>query len=614
MKRTKVRTPIRNAALLGSASKSSKGVNGKGVNVLVLLASTSILMLVILTVLFCWTLSISSPLPPRSGNPVIPQTKPLQPSQPKLRNEVTSRQTRVLIAKFRKDFTDKYGPTAVDWYHKAINPFGSLDVTAQRLLSAEDKFVMAFAGYSVTVGRGNYFSESFPFVLEKLFRPLLREILSLDLEVRNAAIGGIPSFPYAFCFPHFLGEDADVISWDYSMNEGNGAAVMESYIRLSQKALSKKQPMMIVLDKNSQRMKLLQDYAKLGILLDGVSMSRAGEVIPKEVLEEKDTTKLPLGLQKWDEFGAPQGCPGKSSWHPKRAEHEFLGHILAMHFVDALERAVELKESGTAPIFNPNTPLSFPKPLMTPAENAEAVTQLLYGHPNGNQYTLHDLSCRTSFLPAQDHDKVLPSVVVDGLATENPDIMKERDDALYETGWVLDVSKIERDTKKKVERCGGLGYVDMKIALYGIPASGTLRLWLPYEGSREEVHRDANRLFDDLILCEANEKRDDKACQLDRDLELTVGGTQASGTMMNGAGVYLNRQTCLHVEIPSSAHVTLLNDVTKLNGEKLAEEERDRLSRGSSNDVGLVVDIKAASTVTRAAGACCVSHIVWEQH
>ncbi|KAI2499555.1 hypothetical protein MHU86_14916 [Fragilaria crotonensis] len=548
MRRTKVRTPIRSTIHVGNHSKASLKA-GKGLNLALLVSSMTLLMLLLLSVVFYWTVSISEPTIAAPGEHAASIS---QLSPPRRRKEASFQQASTRIAQFRKDFVEKYGATAIDWYHKAITPFGSLDTTARRLLTAENKFVMAFAGYSVTVGRGNHFSQSFPFVLERLFRPVLRDILSVDLEVRNAAIGGIPSFPYAFCLPHFLGEDADVISWDYSMNEGNGAAVLESYIRLSQKSLSRKRPMMIVLDKNPQRKKLLQDYARMGILLDGVSISRAGEVIPKELLEEKDESMLPVGLHNWNDFGAPHGCPGMSSWHPKRAEHEFLGHLLAMHFVDALERAVELS-AGTVAIPHMDAPVALPKPLMTPADNAEAVTRLLYGHAQDDVYQLKDLSCRTSFLPAQDHEKVLPSIVVDGLAPNNPDIMEERSDALYATGWVLDVSKIERDTKKKVERCGGLGYIDMKIALYGIRESGTLRLWLPYEGKMNTGQDDAEAYFDSLILCEANEKRDDKACRLDRDLTLTVGGTSSVGSMVNGVGVYLNRQTCLHVQIPRSA-------------------------------------------------------------
>ena len=32
----------------------------------------------------------------------------------------------------------------------------------------------------------------------------------------------------------------------------------------------------------------------------------------------------------------------------------------------------------------------------------------------------------------------------------------------------LGCEQTERDTKNKVDKCGGLGYIDMKVALYGI--------------------------------------------------------------------------------------------------------------------------------------------------
>lgn len=46
--------------------------------------------------------------------------------------------------------------------------------------------------------------------LEPLFNAL-----KIELEVRNAAIGGVPSFPYGWCLENFWGLDADVVSWDY---------------------------------------------------------------------------------------------------------------------------------------------------------------------------------------------------------------------------------------------------------------------------------------------------------------------------------------------------------------------------------------------------------------
>jgi hypothetical protein len=53
-------------------------------------------------------------------------------------------------------------------------------------------FRMAFGGYSVTVGRGNYFPQSFPLVMEKHLHTVF-SLLGLELQVKNAAIGGCPA-------------------------------------------------------------------------------------------------------------------------------------------------------------------------------------------------------------------------------------------------------------------------------------------------------------------------------------------------------------------------------------------------------------------------------------
>lgn len=242
------------------------------------------------------------------------------------------------------------------------------------------------------------------------------------------------------------------------------------------------------------------------------------------------------------------------------------------------------------------------------------MTELLYGHEKeSGKYAIGDLSCRTSFLPATDHTKVLPSLAVSGFAEGELDIMVDRTDDHYREGWVLDVSKVERDTKRKVERCGGLGYIDMKIALYGIPASGKLRLWLPYEGNKARVSNEAKQWFENLILCEANEKRSDKACKLDRDLTVVIDGEEATDIQpVRGAAEYLKRQTCVSVTIPETAQVTPLGSVRSADGRPLSTESKEKFGR-DDDEMGLVVDLTAKSTVTRQDGACCVSHVVWEQ-
>ena len=532
--------------------------------------------------------------------------------------------TSPAIAALKTAFRDRYGPSSQTILTKGIRTYGSIQPTAERMLRAAARqrpFVMAFGGYSVTVGRGNFFHQSFPFVLQRVLGDTFQQSLGISLEVRNGAIGGIPSFPYGFCLQHFLGNDADTISWDYSMNEGNGATILEAYIR--QGLALPHHPMLILLDTNNERCDTLQQYNDLGILTDSISMAK-GEVVDKALLSLPENQRPP-GLRNWDQFGAPKQCPGRGSWHPKWMEHELMGWMLAMHMVTGVEAAMDImakNENWKTKYGEDDSPVkrSFPAAIHTVPVNEGSVTQLLFGHADeNNKYTLNDISCRTSFLPALDQNRSLPSIVVSGLRHTDLDMIEERTDDLYKEGWVLDVSNVERETKKKVERCGGLGYIDMKIALYGIADSGPLRVWLPYEGSLQKStsERAASTWFDGLILCEANERRDDNACQLNKDLIITVCGIKVDSiSHIDGAGVYLNRKTCVNIGIPSSAEVTNLGQVKKFNGEPLSLEDKERLAGTNHDDdaIGIVVDIEAGPRVVRENGACCVSHIVWEQH
>lgn len=525
------------------------------------------------------------------------------------------------IQKVKDEFVHRYGKEYADkLFTKGVQSFGSIDATAQRMVQAAQEnrpFVVAFSGYSITVGRGNYFNQSFPFVFEQVLKGPMEAILGVPLVVRNAAIGGIPSFPYGFCLEHFLGADADVIGWDYSMNENSrNPAVFEAFIRQSIQQLPKR-PMLIMLEQNRVRMNLLEQYTAKGYLQDAIAVAKK-DAVDNKVFEQE---ALPEGFQKWDEFGAPQNCPGRSDWHPKRQEHAMIGWLMAMHFVEALKRAHELQQSKEIMTTIHDPSKLFDKPFSDKIpENDKQVLGILYGHDTeegDNKLLMKDVSCRTSFLPATDHTKVLPSLVVSGFAEGDLDIMEPRTDAHYKEGWVLDVSKIERDTKRKVETCGGLGYIDMKIAMYGIPESGKLRMWLPYEGTSNGSageDSDANQWFSSLVICEANEKRSDKACKLDRDLEIAIGGIPVTTIHpVKGAAEYLKRQTCVSVQIPQNAMVNRLGKVRSTDGRPLFVEDKKKFG-GDDQAVGLEVDFTAKPSVKRAFGACCLSHIVWEQH
>ena len=276
---------------------------------------------------------------------------------------------------------------------------------------------------------------SFPFVMSQILKPTMEEILGIPLVVRNAAIGGIPSFPYGFCLEHFLGNDPDVIGWDYSMNEGSrDSSSLEAFVRQSLQQLPK-HPMIIILDRNEKRVQLLRDYAKNNWLQDALAISR------KDVVDEKVAFKqnpLPAGFQEWDEFGSPKSCPGRSKWHPKKQEHAMVGWLMAMHFTQALKIAYEklsssgVNDNGDAAVVVSTQEIHYPyvSKLNSVPKNDQVVTELLYGHEihttttssaadgtssESSYYKIKDLSCRTSFLPATNIFKTIPPVVISGM-------------------------------------------------------------------------------------------------------------------------------------------------------------------------------------------------------
>lgn len=535
------------------------------------------------------------------------------------------------IQNIRKEFYNRYGgeTEAMSMLKRGVVPASSvtgensripIQHTAERIVLAkkqnDGKFVMSFGGYSVTVGRGNYYHQSYPFIMKNVLAPIFEE-MDMELIVRNSAIGGIPSFPYGWCLPNFLGKDPDVVSWDYGMNEGQDADAFESYLRQSVTTLDKR-PMMILLDTKKSRVQMLKSYFDNGVLVDSISVGRADSVVNKEILqmEEKDR---PLGFQRWDEWGAPKGSPGQSSWHPKMMEHELIGWMIAMHFLDAVEMALDMMQSENLHIDkSAHEKLALlPPPVsqVVHSENPETPSHLLYGIPITNEnndnasekYNWHmdPVSCRTSFLP--NIQGGLSDIVVSGLVEDVGDDLKSRDDSMYNSGWVVDVGKVERDTKRKVERVGGLGYIDMKNAFYGIPQSGTLRLSIPHEGPIHDHSHDLNsdmlarHWFDTLVFCEVNEKRGPNECKPETDMTFIVGGVKSESVVqITNAAAYLKKLICINVGIPADSRVNLENE----NGD---EQENDVVT--------LTVDVFVSNdNVTRESGACSISHVVWQSH
>ncbi|KAL7542174.1 hypothetical protein ACHAXR_011579 [Thalassiosira sp. AJA248-18] len=536
------------------------------------------------------------------------------------------------ITHLREEFYTRYGGkmASLEMLHRGLRTFennndgqnkkegSAVRLTANRFLSSivrheasntskqqQPEFVMAFAGYSVTVGRGNHLEQSYPFVLERILSPILElSPFNMKLTVRNSAIGGIPSFPYGWCLSNFLGEDADVVSWDYGMNEGNGASGLESYVRQSL-MMPKSPPLFVLLDMKRPRLDLLQKYVNLGVLPDPIALG-GRDAVDKKLLQLPEGER-PSGLQKWDEWGAPKGAPGQSPWHPKKMEHELMGWMLVVHMLDALDVALEVMEKDInwrnaiiAQEQQRDKKIALPPPI-TDASNT-GVASLLHGsalQSDSSKWHMNHISCRTSFLPNTSGD--FNSIVESGVTKDDEDMLQARDDSLFDGGWVMDVGKLERDTKLKVQKYGGLGYIDMKTALYGIPSSGTLKLWIPYEGrtkstTQPDDNAGASKYFNAVVLCEVNEKRGDKECNMMSDLGFRVGDAAVSKdhvSQVKGVASYLKKDICIRVEIPEEAQISVKG--------------------GENHGFGLAVEITVTGAgVSRENGACSISHVIWE--
>jgi len=461
-------------------------------------------------------------------------------------------------------------------------PPADLVATACRFRNHQDHpFKIAFGGYSVTVGRGNYFHQSYPFVMQEILEPIFHS-LQMELHVRNAAIGGVPSFPYGWCFENFwqlASERIDVVSWDYSMNEAGGISEgIEAYLRqiyaTTNREEKRRMPLLIVKDTHlaKGRQKLLQNYAeKYGIATDTIVMHSDPAVLPFLSL-----SKPPPGFQNWRKFGAPPGAPGQEAHHPAMAEHTLLGWMLVMHFLAALELYVlsELEESSLPPLTCPleETSSDFPtQPLST----NDTTSSILFD-------TKHRIHCRTSYEPIVSGR--LTEIVKSGMITSNeensPLFMPKMGLHEYNQGWVLDYSESERLAKRKLDRYdNGLGFVDSKQALYGIYNSGPLEFQIPSVSVKS------------IVVCQVNEReRPLESCRLDSKkimpMEFWIQGKNTTGKILTQPGtLYLGHSLCVQFSnIPTSKNMIM----------------------------NLTIRVKDIH-IRRKEWACSISHVIWEE-
>ena len=473
-----------------------------------------------------------------------------------------------------------------------------------------------------------------------------------------------PSFPYGFCKKNHWGEDSDVVSWDFSMNEAGGIAEgLEAYLRHTM-TLSRR-PKLIMKDTFAaeKRRALLKSYVDLGAISDPMVLHSDPGVRP--FLELREDFR-PIGFQEWRTFGSPPGAPGQALHHPAVKEHELVAWMLAMHFLSALELVAAAAAAATAAENTAaNSVLQISCPSATEVESQRSNTNLLpppvtinattakewssvfFGVPyngdlkssggsastqNSQQWKMNPVHCKTlyepQYGPTEGKDSgSLTSIVVSGSTGEDMDIMLPKSHMFYNEAWVLDLSEGEKEAKRKLDRFGGLGFHDSKKAYRGLFNSGALRFFLPYYDSDEggqaedgspEVGDAARNWFQTVVVCEVNERREPSACQTGSDITFKTGGIKATEVILLDAPgtLYLGKKICSYINIPEEARITsreamMLEDPTLPGGDRLeatTSTQENKVSPGLS----LELTVHNHHIVARD-DACSVSHVVWEQ-
>ena len=165
----------------------------------------------------------------------------------------------------RTEFAQRYGGEVsaralLDRSLVVLKKDESIDIMAQRIQTARKTsgiFQMAVGGNAAAAGCGNFFHQSFPFVVERLLADPF-ELLGLTLQVRNAAMEDVAVFPYTWCHSNFLGQDLDVASMDFGPIP---VQQMEAVLR-NMVGTEKNPPILIFRDvmQSQERQSLLQRY------------------------------------------------------------------------------------------------------------------------------------------------------------------------------------------------------------------------------------------------------------------------------------------------------------------------------------------------------------------
>lgn len=349
-----------------------------------------------------------------------------------------------------------------------------------------------------------------------------------------------------------------------------------------------------------------------GVLTDPILVDLQLAVSPFHNVKE---SHLPPGFQNWKEFGAPAGAPGKVRQNLTLKQHELFGWLISMHILSAAEMVVRDMLQGSDVSKEKISQHSLPSPVFG-ARKETKWSSLLYGIPrndSSSEWTMSTTQCRTAFDPVVAGG--LGGTILSGTAGDDMDLLHPKGAMYYTQGWVLDLDPAERRKKQLMKQWDYLGFHDYRKAYYGIPASGSLSLFLPADASHAQ--RTAHGIFKALVVCKSNAKGDENGCNLERDVTFTVGGANATNLqwIQHDSVAYHGKHLCVLVDVPEDAKLVSQEEATRAVIEK--QKTRKKLQRENrrleASSWGLALEIEVTSRqVTWRKGACSIAHVIWD--
>eukprot|EP00978_Attheya_sp_CCMP212_P031483 scaffold119162_cov55-Attheya_sp.AAC.1 len=455
----------------------------------------------------------------------------------------------------RRIFTDNYGGENAARFilEQGLTTFDKIDQTrnessnqvpesilhlARRIKDARNtkrKFVMAFTGSSAAQGRGNYVNDSYPMLLKQILGDLM-PLLGIEFEVRAHAMNDISSFPMGWCLDSMIGEEIDVLVWDFGQTEeGNDKGQgFEAYIRRAM--TMDRKPMIILRDSqpSQPRHTLLQKYVDMGALVDPVAVSVDSVVGPFfELLKEANNERLPDGLEEWSAFSGPPGGAGQTRKNMSRKHHELVGWILSMRMLSAMELvSADILNRKEKLLGKENVETKYGSrgalpPPISQVDETKTLPSISFGvqTEGENDWIMNPVHCRSTFTPTVHGS--FEDIVVSGTTATDIELHKPRGPMFYNSAWTLDLGGENAKGVNAIEAVGAT-YYGMKICYnISIPEGATLSTRKEMEDATEKEEMGTRGLKGGRL------SKKKVASNLGLPLEITVTNTDV--TWKNGA-------------------------------------------------------------------------------